>query len=408
MSLVKDPKSDRRFLLYFALGVILAGLTYLNLLVIRPISSMSDFAVEWSSARGFLVSGQNPYGKQAFDSANDLITKSADPGMISYHDPFYRTILQFPLAAIPDFDWAAAVRMSLLEVAAVIVMAVVYFSIPWQSEKKYLTFLILILFAWPPMWLSIATGESTILILMWIGLSYWALRNELPEIGGVTLAFGFTNHEIFGLALVSILLWVINRKEWRYLAGFLMTFGLLLALAHIFNPEWYLGYLGSQIRFWQNGDLITTSRIFEGSLPATGLTISRILSVIILALILFEWQTIARRDKNAFLWIIGLALAAPAILGIGSKLSWLSVNLVGIYLIVARIANRWKSSGFWLVIFFLALIELFTAFNMAWFENGSGLLVLSALMVILLYWVRWDSTRTTRLWADILEEKGLQ
>ena len=175
MSLVKDPKSDRRFLLYFALGVILAGLTYLNLLVIRPISSMSDFAVEWSSARGFLVSGQNPYGKQAFDSANDLITKSADPGMISNHDPFYRTILQFPLAAIPDFDWAAAVRMSLLEVAAVIVMAVVYFSIPWQSEKKYLTFLILILFAWPPMWLSIATGESTILILMWIGLSYWAL-----------------------------------------------------------------------------------------------------------------------------------------------------------------------------------------------------------------------------------------
>jgi len=293
-------------------------------------------------------------------------------------------------------------------VAAVIVMAVVYFSIPWQSGKKYLAFLILILIAWPPLWLSLANGESTILILMWISLSYWALRNDLPEIGGVTLAFGFTNHEIFGLALISIMLWVINRKEWRFLAGFLMTFGLLLALAQIFNPQWYLGYLGSQIRFWQNSELISSARIFEGSLPATGPTISGILSVIILALILFEWQTIAQRDKNAFLWIIAFALAAPAILGIGSKLSWLAVNLVGISLIVARIANRWKSTGYWLVILFLGLIELLTALFMAWFENGSGLLALSALMVILLYWVRWDSTRTTRLWADILEEKGLQ
>ena len=408
MSLVKDPKSDRRFLFYLAMGVILAGLTYLNLLVIRPISSMSDFAVEWSAARGYLVSGQNPYGKEAFAAANELIAEDAAISLISYHEPFFRTILQFPLAAIPDFNWAAAVRMSLLEVAAVIVMAVVYFSIPWQSGKKYLAFLILILIAWPPLWLSLANGESTILILMWISLSYWALRNDLPEIGGVTLAFGFTNHEIFGLALISIMLWVINRKEWRFLAGFLMTFGLLLALAQIFNPQWYLGYLGSQIRFWQNSELISSARIFEGSLPATGPTISGILSVIILALILFEWQTIAQRDKNAFLWIIAFALAAPAILGIGSKLSWLAVNLVGISLIVARIANRWKSTGYWLVILFLGLIELLTALFMAWFENGSGLLALSALMVILLYWVRWDSTRTTRLWADILEEKGLQ
>lgn len=408
MSLVKNPKGDRRYLLYLAGIVIFIGLTYLNWLVIRPIAAMDDFAVEWSAARGYLVSGQNPYGKEALSAAGNLMTDSNEPSLISYHEPFNRTILNFPLAAIHDFDWASAIRLSLLEIATVIILAVTYFSIPWQSEKIFLALLLLILIAWPPLWLSIKSGESIILTLMWISLSYWALRNDLPEIGGVTLALGFTNLETFGLALISILLWVIYRKEWRFLAGFLMTFALLLLLAHIFYPQWYLGYLGSQIRFWQNGELISSVKIFEGGFPATGQTISRILSVIILALILFEWHTIAQRDRNAFLWIIALSLAAPAILGIGSKLSWLSVNLGGIYLIVTRISNRWKASGYWLVISFLVIIEIFTFFSMTWFDNGAGLLVLSAVIVILLYWVRWDSTRTTRLWADILEEKDRQ
>lgn len=408
MNMIKQPKPDRRYLLYLAGIMFLAGMFYFNLLLIRPLVSMESFAVEWSAVRGFLVDGQDPYLNEAFQAASVTVPAKARDNLTSYHEPFYRAVTQFPIGLIPSFDWAIAARLSFIEIALAIIITIIYLSLPWKGEKFQLGLVFLLLLAWPPLWENIRTGDSTLLNLMWILLSFWALSHDMPEIGGVTMALGTSNFEIFGLAVIAFLLWVIYKREWRFLSGFLMTIGLLFILAHIFNPDWYIGYLGSQIKFWQNNELLTSMKILVGGLPATGSTISNIIAVVILALLLYEWHTIAGRDNHAFLWILAFSLAAPSLLGLGTEFRWFAVNLLGIYTVILRTTNRWGKNGFWLAFLLFATLEILIYQFRNWFDSGGGLLIMSAIMILMLYWVRWDSTRTTRLWADILEEKGRQ
>ena len=69
-----------------------------------------------------------------------------------------------------------------------------------------------------------------------------ALRNERDELAGGLLILLVSSARFTGVLAFFILWWIIYQRRWRVLWGFLMGLAVLLGLAFLFLPGWFLPY----------------------------------------------------------------------------------------------------------------------------------------------------------------------
>ena len=179
----------------------------------------------------------------------------------------------------------------------------------------------------------------------------------------------------------------------------------MLVLAFVFEADWFFRYLKNQLDYWRNNDMQTVTLIFQGWLPAAGLTMSKILAVLALAPILFEWQTIGLREAKSMFWLTGLVLAVVPLLGFSYRPEWAIATMPGLMLVFNRFTARWRYHGFVLSILIMLLLG-WGLWAAALAGNSSvHMIFFPILTVILLYWVRWDVLQKKRLWADELADR---
>lgn len=402
--MIEDKKPDRGNLIYLGVVALFALATYVNYLMLPVVGNAPEFKIEWEATRGFLMTGASPYAisRTLYSSSVDLF--GANIIISAYHQPFFRSIIQFPLSFISSFELAAAIRMTIIEVAFGALIFLIWKILPWRQTRAQWSLLVLLIVMMPFSWLSVIAAGETVIVLVLLTLSVLSVSKGMPEVGGVLLALGFTMFEVFGLAIFSILVWLIYRREFNALIGFGLTFLLLVFLAHIFFPEWYMVYFTSQYLFSMIKPLATSGSYFVNVLPGAGATLSKVFSVIILALLLYEWHTLWKRDENAFVWVFALMLIASPVLGFGTLPQWQVTSVLATALVVSRFANRWGNKGFWLSFFVMAMVEIYIFLTFRGNDPTAMLIWVPVIQIIMLYWVRWDSVRTTKLWADILEE----
>ena len=385
----------------------LAGVYLLNLHFAIPYQQLHSFILNWNSLQRFIYDGSSPYSAEVYaDTTRIVISRGTFAGELEpLHLPLSHLLLFLPFAWMQEIGMAAATWLAVVQFGLAGSVLLVMSRLEGRMSRWYYLPVLLFFLAWQPLYAAINSGSELLVQLGLILLALKMLEQQSDEYAGLLLAFAFFNLEVFGIFYLTLLIWLAAKGRWGVLGGFGLTLALLLLLAFVFQADWVLRYLKNQLEFWNSNDMVTSTLIFEGWLPAAGPTLARIVAVIALALLLFEWQNIGLREAENLLWLAGLALAVVPLLGISYRPEWSLAAMPGLMLVFNRFTARWRLTGFILTLLVMALLG-WGLWAAAIAGNAAvHILFFPMLNVALLYWVRWDVLKKNRLWADELARR---
>jgi hypothetical protein len=134
--------------------------------------------------------------------------------------------------------------------------------------------------------------------------------------------------------------------------------------------------------------------------------LAQVLALFIALMLIMEWRAVRGKEIRWLLWTISLTAAATPLLGVPFSPMWLVLLLPALLVVLSIMDQHWGAIGRWsavllfLVVFFGLWMALLNG------ENSAFVLFFPALLIFLLYWVRWWAIRTPKLWADMISDLG--
>lgn len=189
---------------------------------------MTDFSVTYIGAR-FVHEGR---GSKLYDLAEQqrmkaALLKDAQP-LIFEHPPFEALFLS-PLGGLPYrrayLIWGLFNSLIWLFVPCLLRP---YLSSP-QSQFAYL----LLWLFFPPLWVALIQGQSSLLVLLFFSFSFIALKNGRDFLSGVCLGLALLKFQ-FVIPFAMIFLF---RRKWTVIAGFLVS-AFALGLLSLVTVGW--------------------------------------------------------------------------------------------------------------------------------------------------------------------------
>jgi hypothetical protein len=368
-----------------------------------------DFYVHWVAARGFAVDNIEPYSGDVASRTQQLtygrLAKTGEEPYI-LDTPFHILLLYFPFALLSDPALARAIFTLLLELG---LFALTYLSLrltDWESPRFFtILFVLFGVFNFYSLQAIDEANPVLLIGLIYVGIiiSYYA---ETDEITGALLAVSLYYWEVGAPFLILVILRSYYEKRIRILAGFFMVSFILLFVGYLFYPDWLIPYLRAGSNNMRIPFGFNTFTVFTDLWPAYGLIFSRVLVVILLVLLGYEFNRARSRDFRQFYWAACLSIAAAPLLGLRTEMEHLSVLVIPLALVFAIVHERWRKYGNW-----LALLLMAAVFVLPWlirFLNISNEIVFlfpPLFTIAGLYWIRWWAIRPPRVWADLTNRK---
>ena len=382
-------------LICLALAV-LGGLVWANMQYIHAQPAEKDFLVPWQGM---------PYSDPATQRAQILYYgRLAAPGQdpLALWLPFPVELLYFPIALVNDYVLARAIWTTFLEIALV---ALAFLSLRMTGWKPGRIFLPVILF-FPLLWVygvfSLESGNAAGFIALALVGFLLALRSERDELAGGLLILLVSSARFIGVLTFFILWWIIYQHRWRVLWGFMMGLAVLLGLAFLFLPGWFLPFLSGMLSHSIYTIGFSTTGIFASLSPVVGPRLAWVLAGILLLILFFEWGNTLAKDFKAFLWMVSLTVSVTPLLGIPMFPNDYLILIVPLMLMLALLGERqpwlkrWGVPG--MVILLLAglwyLAFALTSANAYVTLINILILFLPVMLVLGLYWMRWWYIRT--------------
>lgn len=399
-------------LLGFLLLAALSGLVLTNERYVSDHPGETNFLVPWLAARTFLTYGDNPYSIPAAQRAQvihygRLAAEGEDPLILGI--PFLVELFYFPFALIPDYNFARAAWMTVLQ-AALIYLAVISLNlVGWKPARTLFPVLLVFSVLWIYGYLPLAESRGTILVALAIAGAFIAMRAQLDELAGALLIFPLFKPDMAGLLVLYVVGWAIINRRGRILAGMLMSLVLLTAISFFILWDWFSPFINGQVSTFKYNPGITPGGIFSTWWPVVGPRLGWALTGVMLVIFIAEWQAAKHKDFRHFLWTASLTLAGTPLLGIPIHPQDYVLLFLPLVLLLAIMAERWSKPGKWglpgltLVIIFLLPWVMESLFSLNG-DPGSFLkifsLVFPFVLVIGLYWIRWWAVRPPRTWKD--------
>jgi hypothetical protein len=202
--------------------LILAIAALAGLLLFAPLPTGGswgwDVAIFRAGARA-LLAGQNPY----LPANIPLFADGAELATIPYYtySPVFGALLA-PLAALsPWLAFRAWFLGNLALYFASIVLIIK--AIGWNLSSRKLVLLMLAMAAFAPLRTLLIIGQSGIVMLFFLSLSFWLLKRGRPGWAGAAISLAF-----FKPHLVLLIPFFMLRRQWRLLAAFAVATGLAI------------------------------------------------------------------------------------------------------------------------------------------------------------------------------------
>lgn len=412
----RRPVSGRRQIGILVLSVllalaVLAGLAWANISFAAHYPGGVEFLLPWSGVRAYLEQ-TDPYGAAVGEAVQRAAYgRPAPAGEFPYYldYPFTILLLYFPFGLIPDFTLARGLWMLLLELAFFGLIFAGLRLADWYPGRLMLALLLLLALFWYPLLAALLAGGAAI----WLALVYagilWSLQHEADELAGALIALALFAWQIGGVFLLLILGRVIGLRRGRVFAGLGMAAFVLLAASFLVYPGWVLPFLRASFADLRAGGGLTPGEIFRALWPQFGGWPGWALTALLLAFMLMEWGTARLADAYRFYWTACLTLAITPLLGIPTEAANWPVLLLPVMLIFSIARRRWARRRNWVTIglsllFFVGPWGLYVygivrpaAPPLAWL-----LMLLPAVTVLGLYWMRWWAIRPPVTWMDQL------
>ena len=236
------------------------------------------------------------------------------------------------------------------------------------------------------------------------------IQTGRDELAGALAVLALCKWEVGLPFLLLVAMLLVHERRWRIVAGFTMTLTILLALAFLVHPGWFMPFLVGTIAMMRSGHGIDAQSAITELFPNTTSKSGLVLTVVILSLLVVEALSVRKLGSRRFVWTTCLALAAAPLIGLRSELPNLVAVVPGLVMIAAGGSQR-QPSGQWLSACVLALL-----FGAPWIVASASLspptgraealifLFLPFVTLIGMYWTRWWFLRPARTWMDEIRE----
>ncbi len=378
----------------------LGGLVWANTLAVRAQPVEKDFLVPWLGARTFLQYGDSPYSDPATQRAQilyygRLAVQGQDPLVLWL--PFPLELFYFPIALVNDHMLARAIWMTCLEIALVALAFLSLRLTGWKPGRIFLPVVLLFPVIWVYGAFTLVSGSAAGFIALALAGFLLALRSERDELAGGLLILLVSAARLTGVLAFFLFWWIFYQRRWRVLWGFLMGLAVLLGLAFLFLPGWFLPFLSGLLTHFTYNQGITSTAIFTSWSPVVGQRLGWVVTAILLLALFFEWGNTLAKDFRAFLWMVCLTVSVTPLLGIPMFPQEYPCLFVPLVLFLALLAERrpwlkrWGAAGIVLVILtsFWLLSLVLIAVNAYAALTAVLTLALPVLLIVGLYWMRW-------------------
>ncbi|MBI9035639.1 MAG: DUF2029 domain-containing protein [Bacteroidales bacterium] len=405
----------RRNQQYFKVGIFIIGailfislLTWANFNYSKGNPGGYDFLTHWIGTRELFFEGSSPYNEQAVEKVQEFTkfdNASIEQKNFDFEYPLYSVAVYFPFALIPDFIFARALWMTLLEVSLILI---VYFSfrlVNWEPGiLKYGLILLFILIDFHSLY-ALINGNMIILITLFITVGVFALKIKADELAGVLLALSTIKLDISILILVFIFSWALKNQRLKMVGWFFATLLVLSLSTMLLQSNWILEFLLAYLRNFGEVGKSTIANALVGIFPGLSDWLTWVIAGLFSINLLMEWRAIRKNMKlSSFLWVLGLTMVIVFWIGIPSgPIDFILLFPVLIF-IFSLWDGRWKSGGLFFILASILLLGggiwllVFQKLKLGVlpYENTSLFLPLPAYLYILLYWVKWWAVKPTQ------------
>ena len=378
----------------------LGGLVWANTMYVRAQPAEKDFLVPWLGARTFIQYGDSPYSDPASQRAQIIYYgRLAAPGQdpLALWLPLPVELFYFPIALVNDYVLARAIWMTCLEIALVALAFLSMRLTGWKPGRIF--FPVILLF--PMMWVygafSMDSGSAAGFIALALAGFLLALRSERDELAGGLLILMVSSARFMGVLAFFIFWWIFYQRRWRVLWGFLMGLAVLLGLAFLFLPGWFMPTLSGLLAHFLYNPGFSSTGILASWSPVVGQRLGWILAGILLLVLFFEWGNTLAKDFRAFLWMACLTVSVTPLLGIPMDPKEYLILFTPLMVFLALLGERrpWLKrwgvpgiviiivAGLWALTIGLVAASAYTAML------DTLILCLPVLIMAGLYWMRW-------------------
>jgi hypothetical protein len=400
---------------------LLAGGIWANLYLAETSPGGEEFLTYWNGLRSWMLRGTSPYNL-AVQLDTELMAyghpaQTGEPRLV-FISPLYSALLLLPFALIPDYSMARAFWMITLELSLIATIILSARLLDWKPNR--FTWALLVLFTWLGAYSiqSILSGSPAAMVGLFIVLALTALRNGRQELAGLLFALATSFPLPLSLLVIFILFWaLISRKGLMavWLVASVLIFGII---GFFFISDWLFQMVRSYIAFYDAQALLTSGDVLRAWLPGIGNRLGWGVMILVGLILLIEWILARQKDYRWLAWVVSLTLVLQIWSGVPFRMSYSVILLIPLVQVLASWEQRLSKVGKWLASGSLALLLvagwLMTWGNIdAWYQMDISplqtwgmILFLTAILVVGVYWVRWWSVRPRQTYVEKLRSSG--
>ena len=283
----------------------------------------------------------------------------------------------------------------------------------WRISLGELVFLILLSLFWYNGARTIAYNQFVPITGILILGSIWLVRHKQDAAAGFLLAFSQIRPDLAILLALFTAIWSLSRRRYQVTIGLLAGVIFLWVISFLLLPDWLLQWVRGLVGSSGRGDWYGSAlSLVANSVPNLQRAISLFLHGLVVIYLAFQWLRLRSDEERPYLWVVIMTLALTTIAGFRVDSGNAILLLPALFLIFRISIDRWGLAGkvvAWLLIViitvtsWLAVLPLFQGRTGA--EPVSLFLVLPALTILGLFWIRWWVIRGTRLPFEVLRDR---
>lgn len=200
------------------------------------VSGKRDSIAYWAAGR-LLLQRENPYSRdRVFELQREQGYTESKPRML--RPPPWSTWMFLPLGVL-DAYWAWVAWMA-VSLAALMISVRICWRFYGDGGPRPPAFLIAA-YAFAPLVGCLIWAQMSLVMLLGI-LLFILWEEERPYLAGAALTIAFAKPHIFAVLWPVLAVWVLTRKNWKLLTGFVLAFGAQTLIVLALDPTMFSDY----------------------------------------------------------------------------------------------------------------------------------------------------------------------
>ncbi len=348
---IGPPADQGRLPVGLALGglalLVAAQTVALHAAFTSRVPGAADFYARWQPTRAWLLTGQNPYSAEA-TRANQLGTSGRlalpHEDQLQFAYPLLAAFIVLPAALIPDYAWASAFWLALLQLslAGLVLLSTTWSQ--WRPRPWLLGAALVFGLLWYHAARTLLLGQvAGILAALLVG-ALVAVQRRQDRLAGVLLALTAAKPQLSFLILPAVWVWAVSARRWTLLGWSAGALALWLGVSFALLPSWLGDWLG-QVPIYA-GTTVSAPPVeiaARALWPSQAAALQIVLSGALVAVLLMAWRRAWGRAGQAFAHAAGLTLVTTCLVAPRIATTDYVIMTPVLFTLFGRLAGRWGS-----------------------------------------------------------------